>query len=247
MSINKLVSIENAVTAAIEDMGIKAESSLRRAMKRWARIAEWRIDGFGQGIPKSKKLVLNGCSIELPEDVIALYPGVLLGDYQCDCEKLFSRFYDSFNNNNNTFFSGNYPIDSYHFAINNYEIINNTLMFPLSYTNETITIRYMGFETDCNGVVMVNQNHLEAINWFIKTQYAFRSIFSPQQSKINRGDRKDIETEWHRNVTIARSASLPDTPAQHSRLTTLINDSYSGIQERLMYLTGYENKISVYL
>src|SRR5690349_4075757 len=89
MSVNKLVSIKNAVQDTFEDTGIDITKDIP-VFTRWALNAEKEIGSFYSYRKKRAVLTINECRAKLPCDAMSVQI-VVNGDQGCDCADLFNR------------------------------------------------------------------------------------------------------------------------------------------------------------
>ena len=85
MSINKLVSINNAITDAIDMLALDHDT-FRPMFTSWATYAEKEIGGQGV-IRKFAVIDICGCTAQLPDDVSKV-TGAILGNYDPNCGSL---------------------------------------------------------------------------------------------------------------------------------------------------------------
>ncbi len=88
MSVNKLISIKNAVLNAQDMLGMDNDT-MRPLFTTWATYAEKEIGGCC-GITKFCVIDICGCTAELPNDTFQV-KGAVLGRHDANCGSLFSN------------------------------------------------------------------------------------------------------------------------------------------------------------
>ncbi len=245
MSLNKLISIHDAVYNAFEDTGLDVVSRTPLFM-RWAVTAEKIIGSFYGW----KQLIIvaegKGCRVPLPIECMRVQR-IVKGDYGCKCDTLMNdvgnwaiaNLTGAFINTGQTGQSPFLIVDSpaqggdYGCWDNNYTIQNNNLVFGRSVDKMKFTIKYLGYERDCDGFLLVSENHIEALTAYIKWQIAAMSRYTP-----NKMDVVDItmnKAEWERLRNIARADDAELTPQDQREIAWLLRDPYAGFGICLNY------------
>ena len=227
MSVNKLVSIKNAIVDASDMLALDHNSFLPIFMG-WATYAEKEIGGAGV-IRKFAVLDICGCTAQLPDDVSKV-KGAVLGEHDPNCGSLFSNqlFTDS-----SLATSGGQFIVIDAGSINEttncgtvpYEIQDNKLVFNQDITTDKITIMYEGYATDCDGFVKIGENHVEAISEYIQYKYYKRKR---KKSNADINSMSMAYKEWDRLCAHARALDNELTDTEREEIAQLYNDPYAG-------------------
>lgn len=234
MSINKLITIKDAINDAFEDIGIDTTFQMPIFM-RWATRAEKEIHSYYGWVKKHKVLTFTGCTVKLPIDAMRVQY-VLMGDHGCECTDLISsvsRWASSSVSVANTTVSQNEVFlvidkadDSFGCSGIYYEIQDNSLVFRNNYEEQQVTIQYLGLNEDCDGFLMVGENHIDAINYYIKYRYATRSRFSPVKMEL--GDVMYFKKEWERLCKEARADDAIPSEPERAAIVAMLHDPYVG-------------------
>ena len=239
MSINSVISIKNVLLNLLDDLALD-HTKFTPMFTNWAITAEKKISSRYQY--KKKKAVLNikGCVAELPIDAMYVQRGVL-GDQGCDCNDLLDNWCGGISNsaittaanpssgfNNLSFLivdivpAGQFTDGGYYLI--DYEIQGNKIIFKQSYDGQQITIQYLGVETDCDGIMMIGQNHVDAIGWYCKWMFHNRRVTNYLQKKIA----DDAQMNWERQCLNARAIDAQLTEPERMSILQTIHDPYVG-------------------
>lgn len=228
MSVNKLVSIKNAIVDASDMLALDHNTFLPMFMS-WATYAEKEIGGQGI-IRKFAVLDVCGCTANLPDDLFKI-KGAILGNYPGDCVGIFNNFLSSSSYSgarvNNSFLVvdvGSIGNDT-SYGMVNYEIQDNKIVLGCHSNVTHITIMYEGFASDCDGFIKIGENHVEAISTYIQYKYWLR-----KQKKTN-SDMAMMQfayREWDRLCAHARALDSELTDSQREGIAQLNNDPYAG-------------------
>lgn len=235
MSVNKLVSIKNAVYDAMGRVGIDHDK-LIPLFTRWATLAEKEIGSMQQYVTKREVLNITHCTACLPEDAIYIELAVM-GDHGCDCTDLMNLAYGYINNSGVVTETPSFLIvDVSNDGVNsgarctgfiNYIIQNNKLVFANDYDGQKITIQYLATVTDCDGFSLIGQNHVLAITEYIIWMYYFRktSMNSLEYGKMNMA-----KAEWERLCLHARATDGQITDNERYEIVHgILHNPYIGI------------------
>lgn len=229
MSINKLITIKDAIYDSFQDMGVDITSQIPTFM-RWATRAEAQI-GSCYGWKKLRAvLTASGCTLQLPCGAMKVQIAVM-GDHGCDCGDLMSNLSSWAStvtvSENEIFLNIDKP-DGNDFSCSGikYSIQNNKLIFGSNIDGKKVTIQYLGLETDCNGFLMVSENHIEAINCYIQYRFAQRSRFSPV--KMTEWDVTKLKDEWGKLKLSARADDSFLTDTERKEIVAMLNDAWIG-------------------
>lgn len=236
MSLNKLLSIHDAIYNVIEDTGLDATSNVPKFM-RWALDAEKKIGSYYGW--KKQFIVLTGdkCRVKLPNNCMRVQR-MVFGDYGCDCDTLFNNASNwtvnmnsgSFANTGMAAFSLQVDLDpsgeNFSLYDNKYEVQNNCMVFSHSVDGKKVTIQFLGYELDCDGFLMVSENHILPITAYIKRNIAENSRFTP--IKMEMGDIKRLENDWIELRNQARGEDAELQPHDQKVIAAMLHDPWSG-------------------
>ena len=230
MAINKLISIKQAILEASEDMGFDITRD-KPTFAMWAVRAEKDIGSYYSYKRQRAVLTIKGCCAELPSNA-AFLKAVVMGDHGCDCEALFNNLYTWASSSaiatSETFLIIDRP-DSDDFCLGgtSYGIQDNAILFNTNMDGQKVTIEYLGLEEDCDGFVMVNENHVPAIIEYIMWKFCIRSRFS--NLKMELGDTKMHKDEYFRLASDSRAMDATLNPSDRAEIVNMIHDPWSGI------------------
>ncbi len=229
MSINKFITIKDAIFDSFQDMGVDITTQTPIFM-RWATRAEKQIGSY-YGWKKLRAVITaKGCTAELPCGAMRVQVAVM-GDHGCDCGELMggiSSWASSVVVTQNEIFLNIDKPDGNQFecAGIKYSIQDNKMVFQKNIDGQKLTIQYLGLAEDCDGFLLVSENHIEAINTYIQLRYAQRSRFSPV--KMTEWDVKELKNEYDRQVAHARAEDSALTDTERKEIVAMLNDPYSG-------------------
>lgn len=231
MAINKLVSIKEAILSASEDMGFDLTRD-KPTFAMWAVRAEKDIGSYYSYKRKRVVITIKGCIAELPS-CAAYLKGVLMGDQGCDCGELFNDFYSwGYGSNVSqqevglTVLTSTLDAPSFTLAGTRYEIQDNSIVFASNLDGQKVTVEYLGLEEDCDGFVMINENHIPAIIEFIMWKFCIRSRFSP--IKMELGDIMMHQKEYFRLASDSRALDAELTPLEREACVSMLMDATGG-------------------
>jgi hypothetical protein len=188
MSINKLVSIENAILQIGEDLAPDLYS-LRPTLYRWAIAAEKLVGIPYQYIDAVIALeVIESYKVELPLAVRRIHY-VVLDDKTANYPFILDNTYFSYNQFNDaegiilTYYWDDYQLKPYQLE---FSVQNNWLISPIEIKNTYITVVYEKYETMADGTPLVNENSIQAIAIYLQLQLAMRERWKlASQGKLN--------------------------------------------------------------
>ena len=249
MSQNKLISIRNPIQDAMEMLNIDHDRFLPK-FTNWATKAETEIGSYFQFTRKRTVLTVENCVACLPCDCVFLQRA-LYGDYGCDCDDLFASVCSGLtqiatSDQSNLDTSGFLIVDVGGGGASTWSSIphvvqNNKIILEKNYDGAKLTIQYLGYELDCDGFVMISQNHVSAIMWYVSWMHYFSkvNINSYEYGKMNKA-----ETEWHRECSHARAVDGEATESERNKIISILHDPYIGIGLGVgMYPTGANNYV----
>jgi hypothetical protein len=250
MSINKLISYKNVLLDLLDELALD-HTKYTPMFARWIEKAEKKIGSRYQYKKKIAVLNISGCTAELPSDAAYVQRGIM-GNQGCDCQDLFLNVGGSIASkavsisssanaafNNLSFLivdivpAGQFT-DASNFYYIDYEIQGNKIIFKQNYNGSQITIQYLGIETDCDGLMLIGENHVDAIMWYCKWKFYDRRI----RSGIDLGKVRDYKMEWERQCLNARAVDATLTEPERQSILQYIHDPYVGWGLRLQPTLG---------
>lgn len=229
MSVNKLISIKEPILEAMKDMGIDITRD-RATFAMWAVRAEKDIGSYYSYKRKRAVLDIVGCCAELPCDA-AFMKVAVLGDHGCECGELMSSLCSWASTisvaSTETFLIIDKPdTDGYCLGGIMWSIQDNSILFNKNLDGQKVTVEYLGLEEDCDGFVMINENHKEAIIEYIMWKFATRSRFS--NLKMDHTDIRTHKMEYFRLASDARATDAMLTESERREIVGLLHDPLSG-------------------
>ncbi len=231
MSANKLISIKNPITDAMDLIGIDHDKFIP-LFTRWAEVAEKEIGSWFQYELKRKVLTIDKCVACLPDDAVYVQIAIL-GDMGEDCADLMANACNIINLPQSTGTAANtflvVDLGSDQGIVRgyiNHQVQNNKLIFQQDFDGQSVTIQYLRFKKDCDGFMEVGENHVQAIKWYIVWQYFFRrsNLSGYEYGKMNKA-----EAEWHRECAHARAQDAELTASDRAKIVGMMHDPYIGI------------------
>lgn len=231
MSINKLISIKNPIVDAMDSLNVDHDKFIPK-FTRWAVQAENEIGSWFQYVTKRQVLTINNCVACLPDDAVYVEVAVL-GDLGTDCGDLMANACNAINLPTSTGTSANtflvVDIGDNEGLIRgfvNFTIQNNKMIFEQNLDAQSVTIQYLTPEKDCDGFVMISQNHVLAIKWYIIWMYYYSNNTG---NSLEYGKMNKAEQEWHRECSHARAQDSTLTPSDRKKIVGLYHNPYAGI------------------
>jgi hypothetical protein len=234
MSINRLVSIKNAIQNALDMLGIDRAKDMPVLMT-FAMDAEKAIGGVGSFKRHKKVLDIHGCKAELPCNVEKL-EAAILGLTDCSCNDIRDfcspAFATSGTGNITSDTNGFLVIDlpsggSTSYSYVDYEVQNNCLIFYNNLDGKKIAVQYLGYELGEDEFPLISENHVRAISAYIQWQYALRSKYSsnPLPDMLLMENKR----EWFRLASNARALDAELQPAEKEDIAQMLSDNpYAG-------------------
>jgi hypothetical protein len=231
MSIQRQVSIKRAVQQAMDNLGIETNDIIPK-FQVWAVEAENRIGSYTQYERKIFVLDINGCTVELPCEVVAVN-AVLIGDHGCNCGMTFRNVYTTLNSQSRTSsVFGFLVIDGGQVSMNtniSWTISDNHLVFSSSYPTGKITIETLSRRVDAIGWPLINENHVYPIAEFISWMYMKMARHKVGGYNYSRTEIQDQFMTWSRMAAHAHAQDGEPGPAQIASMVSLYNDPLSGL------------------
>lgn len=221
-----MVSVRQAVLEAMEDMGTEEYDA--PLIQRWCTDAEKKIGGKYQYKVKREVIDIKDQKyVPLPCETFEVLCCVL-GDVGEDCNVPFTSFDPEwtivdFGSNSSTLIIG----DITKGYTNDFKVINNTIEFDCLVKNQTVaTVYIMEYQMDSQGFIMVAEEHLTAIPYYVMMKIAERSRFGPR--KMDGFDLQYFRREWGKAMSIARAETSKLLPDEKEHISNLLNNPLSG-------------------
>lgn len=232
MSINKLISIKIPILDAMDQLGLDHEQD-RPLFTRWATLAEKDISSKYQFERKIAVLDIVNCTAKLPSDARYVQRAIL-GDLGCECRDLFATLCSAIPLSSatlNASADGNFLVvdmgTGYTQIMGSipHVIQDNKIILNQNLDGQKLTIQYLGYKTDEEGFMMVGENHVPAIMWFIIWRYYFRKR---NKNSLDYGQMNKAEQEWNRECSNARAKDNELTESERNEIACMLNDPYIG-------------------
>ena len=232
MSVNKLVSMKNAIIDAQDFLGIDHDKDVP-FFTRLASLAEKEIGSAGQYERTKTVVTICGCVAPIPNDCVLVEVAVM-GDFGTDCGNLLAQFCGNQSFTNTTLSGqaaflvidvGSAINETVSFGYRNYTIQNNKIIFDNDLDGQVLTIQYLKFKTDCDGFMEIGENHVEAIREFIIWKYLDRKA-NPNYIDDRRAMR--AMAEWDRLCRHARAEDNRLTLSQQQEVSRMYTNPHSG-------------------
>lgn len=236
MSIRKKVSLRTAIQDALDAMGYEHERE-NPLMMDWATKAEIAIAGANSNEPKKMVLDIDGCWAKLPKYTAKVF-GLLLGDHGCDCNKLFTNFYNRYGNIPRAVYAGAFTVVDdgggstfSRCSGSDWSIINNSIKFEQAPGIDKVTVDAECFFVDDNGHILINENHVEAISKHLVWRFAMRKRWTKTDGRSDRmyyNEVNSIRKEWTDLAARARGEDGAPEDHERARISGMLHDLYSG-------------------
>lgn len=254
MKLSNVVSVNNAIAIAIEDMGGNINPNMIPVMIRWAIDADKEIGARNYYEPKKKAVRAEGAYLSIPCDAVFLKPYIVEGDYEkddCCCEEaahscatgsdtaiIVTSSSEDFSLTHTS--AGGVPINVYKRNVG-YKVFNKQIRFNCSKHGRVFTIYYIGYKTDCDGYPMVRESNLPAITAYIKYMYAEWQRFNGDKA-FTIGERRSLKDEYGRQVGKCIVAANHTTEDQNQSIRDMFNSPfYVPCQSDFMYIKDYKS------
>lgn len=228
-----MISIKTAIYNAMDELGLDHRTDLP-LFTRWATEAEREIDSYYQFCKKRKVITIEGCCAALPKDAKSVQCAIL-GDLGEDCADIFSSVCASValdstilnsSSTNDTFLI--VDVGEGYTQINGsipHVVQDNKIILTQNYDGQKLTVQYIGYSTDSEGFLKINENHLLAISEYIQWKYwrRKRNISSLEYGKMN-----VAREEWHREARNSRAKDNKPTDSERREMATMLSDPYIG-------------------
>lgn len=232
MSVNKLISIRNVVINLLDDLALD-HTKYTPMFTRWTLWAERQIGSYYSYVKRHKVLTIEGCSAELPDDVMCLQIAIM-GDLGECCQDIFDTTCLGLTNSSFTTADaqsgflivdiGNMSTEVNTYGFVQYVIQDNKLVFLKNYDGQKVTIQYLGIKTDCDDMPLINENNVEALTEYCMYKFRSRNI----KSGIDIGVADRHKNNWHRLAASAKADSANPSFSERKMITELVNDPFAG-------------------
>jgi hypothetical protein len=236
---NKMVSVNQAVIAALEDIGMD-EWHQAPIVHRWCIDAAKQIAGkYDFKMQRCVKPLKNKRELDLPpgtHSVINVFTGVVGKDrnigWSDGIYPNMSSFDPEFTYNNLDFGNGfsvlyGTDISAASTSVAGYSVINNKIVFDSDVTGiSEYTIYTLNYQTDSQGFIMVSENHLEAISYYVKRMVAERSRFGANAMPQN--DIQLFHQRWTQAKKKAQIKSNKMPQHEADMMSKIANNPLSG-------------------
>lgn len=232
MSINKKVSVNLAIQTAMEDMGL-TDDRRRPVFTRWAIDADNKIGSFYSYKRDYVKVTMTDAHRGEIDCKVVSVIGIIMGcvDTDDEAKKIFREQYN-YSSTFDNYTASNflyYPLGGIQFYANTcWEIQNNNIVFLYPQTIETITLDCLVYETDCDGLPMVNEENIDAIAQYIEYKRMKRAKYLPSEPRFTAYELKDAKDEWNRKCSNARVIASEPTASEREEIVSMVNDPMSG-------------------
>lgn len=231
MSINKLISIKTPIVDAMDLLDIDHMQNTP-VFTRWATLAEKEIKSYFQYERKVCTLPIKGHVCELPCDAEFLQRAIVgqvtnsvdLFNNLCSQVLLDSTTINASSlgtflimdvGSGYTTILGSIP----------HVVQDNKILLNQNMDGQYLTIQYLGYKTDDEGFLMIGQNHVQAIKWYIIWMFYYRK---KRKNSLEYGQMNKAETEWHRECANARAKDGVPTESEYQEMTNMLSDPYIG-------------------
>lgn len=198
------------MTNLFEDTGGGGEEIIP-ILSRWARDADFKIRNFRSWERINFTATINGCRVDLPDSAVHV-PGLIFGEYDEDCEAIFTGAYLS----NQTIIEThaediifNWDAVSYNYIASPWRISDNKIIFSCDMDQQKVTIDLIKYTTDQDGFIMVPEINLEPITFYLKKMYAdlirWTSFRKGRLKYVDNQFIKELKTEFNTAVRNARA------------------------------------------
>nr|WP_298658008.1 hypothetical protein [uncultured Flavobacterium sp.] len=230
--------MKTAIVNAMELCGTEGAKD-EMVFANWGEEAEKEIGSRYQFIKKIAVIDINNCSACLPSDA-AYVQRALLGDYGCDCTDLFYRWCGAAALNNADFATNagpsfiivdapandsNWTSSWWNYTVQ-YELQNNKIVFYSNLDGQKVTVQYLAYDTDCDGFLNINENHVRALTYYMCWMYNLRK---KRKSNDDFYSANKYEAMWERECANARGKDNVLTESQRANIVAELHDPISGI------------------
>lgn len=236
MSINRLVSVNNVIINLMDDLGLN-HNKHKAMFVNWATMAEKNIGSFYQLKRQHAVLDICGCVAELPCNAVYLQRAII-GDWGQDCSNMFNNVCGLLNNvsvtvgniDSTSFLVVDLPPSftaesgNFSFGFAGHHVQDNKIIFDINRDGQKVTIQFLGFEVDSDGIPLVGENHLEAIAEYCMWKYRRRII----RSGVDLGVARDHEQRWNMYAARSRGDDGELSETDRIKIVDMLHDPYVG-------------------
>lgn len=244
MAIQKKIPVYRAIEMAMNNMAMEDRVRYIPLFKVWAKEAEEKIGSFTQYRKKIFVAEVDCCRAKLEECVVAIL-GLMPGDHGTECGLQFQNIYNQFNNTRTMTVSpqsGFTVVDTGSNNENcrnlNYSIQGNSLVFENNYDGKKVTYEALVYEVDCDGFIMINENHIDAIAQYIEMRWMKRQKHRKGALGYTQSEIADVDSEWHRKCALARGDDGEPSLSDRQEIIRMYNDPLSGLTNAQWLVTN---------
>lgn len=222
---NKMISVQRAVLEAMEDIG--HEEFDQPLIQRWCTDAEKIIGGRYQYKMERKVLqVENQRRAELPCNTFEVF-SCFLGNVGSDCNIPWTSFDPAWTIVDHGANTGILIVgDISQGYSSGFSVVNNHIEFDCDISQSEITVYGLFYQIDSDGFIMVTEEHLPAIPYYVMKKVCERSRFGPK--KMDMSDLVYFKSEWGKKLSIARAETSKLLPIERENLSKMIHNPFSG-------------------
>lgn len=231
----QMVSSREAVLKSIDDMGL---SDFRNApvILTWIEDAVKSIGGKYQYDISNHVLMLDCCQAKLPCGTFEI-KGILLGDHGTECDLVFNQFCDDFQKFDIDYTSKDTGIGltvitggaslKYYGKVK-YVVRDGYIVFDKQLDEDYITVKVQRYFTDENGFLMVPEEYLKAIVYYVMLKMAERSMFDSRiKNTVSRGI-NHFQSKWDFYCRQARAQASKNEIPDQNETVAMWNNPFSG-------------------
>lgn len=235
MSVRRKISIQNAVVALIDNIGL-SRNAMVPVFRVWAKEGEQKIGSYYQYKRKIYVLDVENCAAVLPCEVVAVN-ALLLGDHGTCCAQIFEGLYGYLVRTGITI----NPLNGFTVVDNSgqcsrssvsWNIQNNMIVIAGNYNGSKITIEALAYEVDNDGWMLINENHVDAIAQYCEMKWMERAKHKKGATTIQyTGEEvRRAHDEWHRKCALARGDDGRLSESERREVSNLIANPYAGLR-----------------
>jgi hypothetical protein len=235
MSVRRKISIKNAVSALLDNIGM-ARNNMIPVFQVWAKEGEQKIGSYYQYKRKIYVLDVENCAAQLPCEVVSVN-ALLLGDHGCDCSLIFEKLYHSFAGANIAI----NPLNGFTVLDNSgscarssvsWNIQNNAIIVQGNYDGSKITIEALTYEVDNEGWMLVNENHVDALAQYCELKWMERAKHKKGTTTVQYSgeEMRRMGFEWNRKCALARGEDGSLSESDRAEVVSMVNNPYSGLR-----------------
>jgi len=205
----KRVSVLQAITDFAQNTDDPAAKDVLLLLKLAKRV-ERKINTFKGHKLKAITVTVDGSTVDIPDDaynVLKIYPGDLTGNianYWADLYTIGISY--------ETVYETDFiwsSLDKYQWVDSKlFDLINEEIVFPTSFNDQTFTIFYNTVELDSMGYMIVNESHIQAISTYFKQFFVERINYkSFRKARMLRGNDLEYQRQVKRDHFVAMASA----------------------------------------